>query len=303
MRNVAMSAQEPRHLTGDRGPDGRYPVTVEGELAGHIYRWHGEWYACLLGQVNEVRCHGRESAAASLAALLESGASPGAEPPKTGTGGGVSPWLHPRMKPTRRNIINAGIALGWVARNRLGTAARYPGFDNPWTLRCLLCGQDVERWWSHMRGRNGDPTPSRMASRGCIPFEEQASRVAVLVGEPVSTCPCVIQHPTVVEALPEVLNQAAAARRAPASSCLYLAGRSCRFHGASPTGLSDLVVRPESLCLVSSRCSSTSRGAPGRAAASGMTVLSYGLGADSTAILLAFLATPNATAWPATSPT
>lgn len=32
MNNVAMSAQEPRHLTGDRGPNGRYPVAVEGEL-------------------------------------------------------------------------------------------------------------------------------------------------------------------------------------------------------------------------------------------------------------------------------
>ncbi|MGW6605898.1 hypothetical protein [Streptomyces sp. NPDC055036] len=212
---------EPRYTIGDRMPDGRYPVTVDDELTGFIHRWHGEWYACTPVEGDVVTPHAnKEEAAARLEATAASGVT-AAETERTEEAAGIVPWLHPRMKPTRRNIISAAIALArlaelaWTPADQDGKVTGYPGSDNPWPLTCGLDEKVVVRWWSHLRGRNGDNTPRPVwRHEECIPFEDQAAKVAELVGKPAAACPCDTKHPTDRETAAELLEKAERARRA-----------------------------------------------------------------------------------------
>ncbi|MEU9482007.1 hypothetical protein [Streptomyces sp. NPDC048191] len=212
-----------RYEIGDRDADGRYPVAVDGKPTGHIYRWHGGWYAVVPGQPEETRRDDKHAAAAHLVDLVDSGSvDPSAAPAgPPAAEAGIVPWLSPKLKPTRRNIISAAIALGrlaelaWTPRDGDGKVTGYPGADNPWTLTCELSGTVVVRWWSHLRGRNNDNTPRpEYRHEGCIPFEEQAGKVAAFVGEPVTACPCQqLTHPTTADAADDLLKQAERARR------------------------------------------------------------------------------------------
>ncbi|BFO23046.1 hypothetical protein SHKM778_94340 (plasmid) [Streptomyces sp. KM77-8] len=73
--NDAPDTPEKRYRIGDRTPDGRYPVTVDGKLIGHIHRWHGDWHARVLGQVEESQHEDRDKAAAHLDTVTQSGAA------------------------------------------------------------------------------------------------------------------------------------------------------------------------------------------------------------------------------------
>jgi hypothetical protein len=213
-----------RYTIGKRGTDGRYPVAVDGQPSGDIYRFHGEWYARALGHAEESR-HGDQPAAAShLVDMVDSGAvdpeaAPAAVPAAPAQG--IVPWLSPRLKPTRRNILSAGIALGriaelaWLPQDKNGNITGYPGSDNPWELTCQLCGTVIVRWWSHLRGRNNDNTPRPVhRHEGCIDFEDQAAKAAALVGEPPTGCPCrEANHPTTAEDVEKLLELAERARR------------------------------------------------------------------------------------------
>ncbi|MFE4264542.1 hypothetical protein [Streptomyces sp. NPDC056883] len=214
---------EERHEIGARDASGRYPVAVDGKPGGHIHRFHGEWYARAHGHTEESRHDDRHAAAAHLVELVDSGATDqAATPAAAAPPQGIVPWLAPRLKPTRRNILSAGIALGriaelaWLPEDEYGNTTGYPGSDNPWTLKCLLSGHHVVRWWSHLRGRNGDNRPRpEYRHEGCIPFEDQAAKVAVLVGEPPTSCPCLkVTHPTTAEDVEKLLERAERARKA-----------------------------------------------------------------------------------------
>lgn len=215
--NDAPDTPEKRYRIGDRTPDGRYPVTVDGKLIGHIHRWHGDWHARVLGQVEESQHEDRDKAAAHLDTVTQSGAAlPQTEQAGDMAPEGIVPWLHPRMAPTRRNILSAGICLGRLDEIAWSPKHGYPGSDNPFEMEDLICGWVGNRWWSHLRGRNGDPTP-RPAWRheGCTaPFEEQAARVAELVGKRPTQCPCETGHPTDREAVTGLLDEADSARKA-----------------------------------------------------------------------------------------
>lgn len=157
-----------RYRIGDRDASGRYPVTVDGKPGGDVHRFHGEWYARPHGRTEESRHDDRPAAASHLVDLVDSGATdPAAAPAPAAAAQGIVPWLSPRLKPTRRNILSAGIALArvaelaWLPEDEDGNTTGYPGSDNPWMLKCLLSGHYVMRWWSHLRGRNGDNTPAR----------------------------------------------------------------------------------------------------------------------------------------------
>ncbi|RPK32381.1 hypothetical protein EES39_38505 [Streptomyces sp. ADI92-24] len=214
-----------RYRIGDRDTSGRYPVTVDGQPGGDIHRFHGEWYARPHGHTEESRHDDRKKAAAHLVGLVDSGViDPAAAPseiPADETQG-IVPWLSPRMKPTRRNILNAGIALGriaelaWLPQDKDGNTTGYPGSDNWWDLKCQLDGKVIPRWWSHLRGRNGDNTPRPVyRHKGCIPFEDQAAKVAALVGEPPTGCPCrEVAHPTTPDDVDQLLKRAERARKA-----------------------------------------------------------------------------------------
>ncbi|WP_371801461.1 hypothetical protein OHA38_43540 (plasmid) [Streptomyces sp. NBC_01732] len=215
-----------RYELGARAASGRYPVaTLDGRPAGDIHRFHGEWYARPQGHAEESRHGDKDAAAKHLVDLVDSGATdPAAVPAKAPATAaqGIVPWLSPRLKPTRRNILSAGIALArvaelaWLPEDEDGNTTGYPGSDNPWMLKCLLSGHYVMRWWSHLRGRNGDNTPRPVwRHEGCIDFEDQAAKVAALVGEPPSVCPCQeVTHPTAAEDIGKLLDQAERARKA-----------------------------------------------------------------------------------------
>ncbi|MFF3982933.1 hypothetical protein [Streptomyces sp. NPDC001828] len=214
-----------RYELGTRDASGRYPVTVDGRPAGDIHRFHGEWYARPQGHAEESRHGDKDAAAQHLVDLVDSGATdPAAVPVEAPAAAaqGIVPWLSPRLKPTRRNILSAGIALArvaelaWLPEDEEGNTTGYPGSDNPWMLKCCLSGHYVIRWWSHLRGRNGDNTPRPVwRHEGCIPFEDQAGKVAALVGEPPTSCPCQeITHPTTAEDVEKQLERAERARKA-----------------------------------------------------------------------------------------
>ncbi|MFJ5645887.1 hypothetical protein [Streptomyces sp. NPDC093223] len=213
-----------RYTIGKRGTDGRYPVAVDGQHSGDIHRFHREWYARPLGSAKESRHDDRHAAASHLVDLVDSGAvDPAATPAAVPAAPerGIVPWLDPRLNPTRRNILSAGIALGriaelaWLPQDKNGNGTGYPGSDNPWELTCLISGTVVFRWWSHLRGRNGDNTPRPVyRHEGCIDFADQAAKVAALVGEPPTGCPCrEIDHPTTAEDVGKLLELAERARR------------------------------------------------------------------------------------------
>ncbi|MFB6670659.1 hypothetical protein [Streptomyces parvus] len=212
-----------RYELGKRDATGRYAVTVDGRRAGDIHRFHGEWYARPHGHTEESRHDDKDAAASHLVDLVDSGATdPAAAPAPAAAVEGIVPWLAPRLKPTRRNILSAGIALArvaelaWLPEDEDGNTTGYPGSDNPWMLKCCLSGHYVMRWWSHLRGRNGDNTPRPVwRHEGCIPYEDQAAKVAALVGEPPSVCPCQeVTHPSAVEDIGKLLDQAERARKA-----------------------------------------------------------------------------------------
>lgn len=214
---------EPRYVIGERDATGRYPVDVDGVSAGHIYRWHKRWYAAAPGRI-ETPHPDNDSAAEHLVKLIDADTvakDPAArpQPPEAVALPRYVPQLSPRLKPTPGNILNAAKALArlqelaWEPVEDEADGG-YPGADNPWLLRCLLCGWEGARWWSHLRGRNGDRTPRpKYRHDGCIPVAEIGGRVAALL-KSADSCYCKAAHPTTADTSAKLLKSAARARRA-----------------------------------------------------------------------------------------
>ncbi|TDT23046.1 hypothetical protein EV562_1201 [Streptomyces sp. BK208] len=83
----------------------------------------------------------------------------------------------------------------------------YPGADQPWLMECRLCGWKGHRFWSHLRGRNGNGIP-RPANRhpGCIPVKEHPLALINLTAERKYECACEFQHPTSVEQAQDIFR-------------------------------------------------------------------------------------------------
>ncbi|MCX4677683.1 hypothetical protein OG413_20640 [Streptomyces sp. NBC_01433] len=95
-----------------------------------------------------------------------------------------TPYLSSFLPDVRRN--RDGLAAAWLRMLELGYAPRtvtepegctrtrcagvhngYPGSEHRWGLTDLLCGQDIEVFYSHMRERKGaHPAPPRR-HKGC----------------------------------------------------------------------------------------------------------------------------------------
>ncbi|WP_051833212.1 hypothetical protein [Streptomyces katrae] len=170
-------------MTNDDSPHGyrigradhecRYPVLVDEQQIGRIFRWHGGWLAIPAGTSEPIRRgDGRDGSDAVARYLLEEYRAGRITPqadtrkPDQGTGGRV-PLLHPRMRDTDRNQNAARKAVAGLTAYRWEPRGGYPGADNPWAVRCQLCGWEGNRYWSHLRGRNGNP-PSPYRHPGCI---------------------------------------------------------------------------------------------------------------------------------------
>ncbi|MEV6943032.1 hypothetical protein AB0N07_13735 [Streptomyces sp. NPDC051172] len=98
------------------------------------------------------------------------------------------------LGPTLRNVTSAALAvarideLGWVP---LGG---YPGSDVLWPVACLMCGQPVLRFYSHLRRAR-----PAMRHRGCVPQDQHSYLLAALSAYRADSCPCRRGHATSVD--------------------------------------------------------------------------------------------------------
>lgn len=183
-----MSTTTLPYRLGEADFECRYPVIIgEDKVIGRVFRWHREWFAdssageqCLGRPPQGTR--GADMAAAYLAGQYVAGcvtaaplAEAHAEVPQLH---GPVPLLHPRMPVTARNIAGAHKALAGLAEHRWIPRGGFPGSDNPWFLICDLCGWAGPKYWSHLRGRNGNPPSPHRHDGGCVGEEKVRELIA-----------------------------------------------------------------------------------------------------------------------------
>ncbi|MGN9821929.1 hypothetical protein ACTMUQ_42455 [Streptomyces sp. SD11] len=175
-----MSTMEiPSYVLGAADQECRYPVLVDGQTIGRIYRWHGAWFAIPAGKTDEIRVGAGSTGSVAAAQFLAQEFGAGRITPQQHTDSsakprafvGPVPLLHPRMPATPRNIEGAHKAMTGLTEFHWTPLGGYPGADNPWFLRCQLCGWEGPRYWSHLRGRNGNP-PSTFRHPECLDAEK-----------------------------------------------------------------------------------------------------------------------------------
>ncbi|MEU5445817.1 hypothetical protein [Streptomyces griseofuscus] len=214
--------QQKRYVLGEREDDGRYPVTVDGAPTGTIHRRHGSWYATIPGHRIPERFGTRYEAVEHIVKLVDRGIRPtipapgnspaiGLDMRTAGTGLETTrtyQHLVPDLLPTLPNLVRAVEAMARLAQLGWEPLEGYPGADQPWLMRCRLCGWKGRRFWSHLRGRNGDNTPRPISRhRGCIPASKMAAKLTILAAERRRECACAFPHPTHVTPMLEILNK------------------------------------------------------------------------------------------------
>ncbi|MFF4902927.1 hypothetical protein [Streptomyces sp. NPDC001068] len=211
-----MQNEQQRYQIGAREESGRYPVRVDGKPAGCVYRRHGSWFPVMPGHRMDGRSTNRFGAAEILVAAVDQGKRPtipaSAARPHTPTALGVSnrsyTHLIPELRPTLANLVRAAEATARLAELAWKPLAGYPGADQPWMMQCLLCGWEGRRFWSHLRGRNGNGIPRPITRHpGCLPVADHAELIAKHTAHHTATCECAAyRHPTTMPAALEVLN-------------------------------------------------------------------------------------------------
>ncbi|GGX56056.1 hypothetical protein [Streptomyces chartreusis] len=179
------STDAPRFRLGEPDAECRHPVLLsDDQCLGHIFRWHGAWFAIAAGADAEIRIgdgrHGRALAPQRLVDEFDAGritplplaqcslttSSPVGEPP----------LLHPRMPATDSNIKHAREVMAKLREYRWKPHGGYPGSDNPWLLECEFDGWKGVKYWSHLRERR-NRLPSPFRHPGCISAEEVRARI------------------------------------------------------------------------------------------------------------------------------
>lgn len=253
-------AAAPAHTLGSVDSRGRYPVTVGGQLSGFVSRWHGTWRAVTVdGLVLPDRHPGRDTAARQLALLTAPGTPTPVPQSTTQTPERLTAHAHlldPGLSATPpRNVVGAAVALARLDELAWLPLAGYPGADNRWLLRCLICAEthplpwEGPRFWSHLRGRNGDRTPRPLCRhQDCLPVAEHADRIARFAVTPETECPCPEHHPTTsAEAKPLLTATGPAWRRRDQDALLELLARllgPCPASRARATALQSLTAKP-----------------------------------------------------------
>ncbi len=153
----------------------RYPVTVDGAtLIGYVSRWHREWDT--LSSVGDHRVgrppvgeSGAEYAAKWLYDQYTAGtitpieaSSPGERRPY-----GPAPLLDHRLPNTSTNRKRAAEVHAELELYQWRPISGYSGSDNHMLLLCVMCGETVAMYWSHLRGRGGRPA-SAARHTGCL---------------------------------------------------------------------------------------------------------------------------------------
>ncbi|MFC9431524.1 hypothetical protein [Streptomyces sp. NPDC056987] len=169
----------------------RYPVIIgadgDGQVIGKAFRWHRNWLVTTTaGEHNLGRPpkgnKGIDMATSYLAEEYAAGRLSAVPPPTaeaTAELCGPVPLLHPRMPATPRNISQAHTAFAGLTEHYWKPVATgFPGSDNAWFLLCELCGWSGVRYWSHHRGRNGNPPSAHRHNGGCIGKEKVRALIA-----------------------------------------------------------------------------------------------------------------------------
>ncbi|MFZ3476074.1 hypothetical protein ACODT4_44595 [Streptomyces sp. 2.9] len=173
-----MSSTTLAYRLGEPDVECRYPVVIGADMVvGLAFRWHRNWLVQdSTGEHNLGRPpkgeKGEDMAAAHLVEQYAAGLITATKLIARGTDEetrlyGPAPLLHWRMPETDRNLAGARKAWVGVAEHLWTPLAGFPGSDNPWYLVCDLCGWAGPRYWSHLRGRNGEP-PTAHRHPGCI---------------------------------------------------------------------------------------------------------------------------------------
>lgn len=159
---------------------GRYPVIIgQDQVIGRAHRWNRDWWGeTSSGETNFGRpdkgVPGVEMAAARLAETYAAGEITAipldqirAEVLQPLTG--PVPLLHPRMPVNDRNAKSALTAFTGLAKLQWRPVVTgFPGSDNHWILQCLLCEWVGPKFWSHLRGRNGNLPSLHRHEGGCV---------------------------------------------------------------------------------------------------------------------------------------
>ncbi|MQS17480.1 hypothetical protein F7Q99_36175 [Streptomyces kaniharaensis] len=139
------------------------------------------------------------------------------EPPEKGTTmttntraaePGPSAYLAASLAPTPRNIASAAEAIAKITATGWEPLSGYPGSDVLWRVRCLLCGWEGDRFFSHLR--RGRPV---FRHPGCLPADQRAEKLAEITQRLKPSCTCVFAHPLTREDARQVLDALAEARR------------------------------------------------------------------------------------------
>ncbi|MCX4666414.1 hypothetical protein OG453_06995 [Streptomyces sp. NBC_01381] len=93
------------------------------------------------------------------------------------------------LQPTVRNLTSAAKALARIDELGWAPLGGYPGSDVLWPVRCLVCGWEGTRFYSHLRR-------ARPASRhpGCLSKADHPAVLAKLAERARSTCECSVPH-------------------------------------------------------------------------------------------------------------
>ncbi|WP_030660327.1 hypothetical protein [Streptomyces rimosus] len=92
--------------------------------------------------------------------------------------------------------------LGWAPRSG------YPGSDVQWPVRCMVCGWQGQRFYSHLRRAK----PLKRHQK-CAPVSDHARALNALNSNATSTCPCRTPHATREEDVARLIKIADQARR------------------------------------------------------------------------------------------
>ncbi|WP_371793790.1 hypothetical protein OG285_38530 [Streptomyces sp. NBC_01471] len=241
---------ETRYVLGTREEDGRYPVTVDGSPAGTVHRRHGSWYLTIPGRTNPNRFSDRFAAAEQIEALYDQGIRPTIPAPGTLPTPSTSPaatesyrHLLPDLRLTLANLVRAAEAMARLAQLGWVPLEGYPGADQPWRMECRLCGWKGHRFWSHLRGRNGDRTPRPVTRHpGCIPVKDMPAALITLASERCLTCPCEeYRHPTSTDGAVTAVNVIGTALETGAPGRAVRAARAILEPCPAATSRADLV--------------------------------------------------------------
>ncbi|MER7512231.1 hypothetical protein ABTX82_28310 [Streptomyces lavendulae] len=136
------------------------------------------------------------------------------------TDGHLSQYLHD-LPPSTRNVTSAAMALARLDELDWTPRGGYPGSDVLWPVKCLLCGWEGLRFYSHLRRAR-----PKGRHAGCAPAAEIANRLDQLGRAATGTCTCAQPHAVSAEAFHETaLLLASAHADGDSKQSLFLAER------------------------------------------------------------------------------